>query len=136
MKKKPTQENVDAIVLAHEAWLGCGSGGCRAYFDYMDLSGLNLSNCNLSRACFVGCQLDGTNFANSILTGAVFDYAQGESVRRPAHISGASFVGAHVQWSEEKVQTPEVASSFGAELQKLLDKHGLKLGAPLLVMPK
>jgi uncharacterized protein YjbI with pentapeptide repeats len=141
--QKPKQEKVDAIVRVHEAWLKevpaggfAASTWLRAYFDYMDLTGLNLSGCNLSRACFVGCKLDGTNFANSILTGAVFDYATGTNVEGSGtNISEATFVGARVNWSEKPNVQPDT-SNFGLELQRLLDKHGLKLGAPLSVVPK
>jgi uncharacterized protein YjbI with pentapeptide repeats len=75
-----TQSEIDAKIELHRLFLKDSPAGNVANFDNIDLSGADLSHCDLSRAQFeganltdtklVGCRLESTNFFGANLTSA------------------------------------------------------------------
>ncbi|MGZ5998154.1 MAG: pentapeptide repeat-containing protein, partial [Rhizomicrobium sp.] len=60
---KLSQKEASATVARHEMLYSGRLGGARAVFAFTDLSGLDLSDCNLSDADFTGAILEEVNFA-------------------------------------------------------------------------
>lgn len=60
-----TQEELNCMMHMHEMWLIDDKTGKRADFSYYDLSGLDMSNRDLSRAIMVGTKLWGTNLTET-----------------------------------------------------------------------
>jgi uncharacterized protein YjbI with pentapeptide repeats len=67
-----TQQQILVIAKRHELLFGGKSGGARAKFSFMDLSGLDFSNLNLSNADFTGALLRETNFSHATLKNTIF----------------------------------------------------------------
>lgn len=89
-----SQEQLSEVVRQHEIWMESvlnpskDSAGSRANFEGMTLSGLNLSNVNLSCANFRNAVLLGTNFSGANLSRSTFESAD---------VQGADFSGAKLR---------------------------------------
>lgn len=108
--KKITQSELKNILSAHKLWHETnGKQGERASLVGSDLEGANLQYAKLTGANIDGACLHGTKLYNANLTGTILD---------PSRINNPA------------------GSSFSEELQKLLDKYGLKLAGPIPILHK
>lgn len=70
---KMTWEDVKLIIEKHKKWIETdGRDGERANFESHILTGINLSNLNLSKAIFENANLENATFNNSDLSGVNF----------------------------------------------------------------
>ena len=93
---KPTQEEVDAKVKAHQLWLKKMDGGERADFREMNLENADFSGKDLSEAQFDGSFLKDANFDSAKLVEASFcqTYFPKASFKQ-ADLTEAEFIKAH-----------------------------------------
>jgi len=97
-----TQQELNAVMAAHERYLLRLSGGVRAKLSHAKLDGLNLANRDLTEADFAGASLVASNVSGSNLESVSFYCADLRncdlrSSRLPrADLRGASFNGARL----------------------------------------
>lgn len=100
-----TQQELNAVMAAHDRYLHRLSGGARAKLSHAKLDGLNLANRDLTEADFAGASLVGANVSGSNLESASFycgDLRNCDlrSSRLPrADLRGASFNGARLTFA-------------------------------------
>ena len=100
-----TQQELNAVLAAHERYLLRLSGGVRAKLSHAKLDGLNLANRDLTEADFAGASLVGAKVSGSNLESASFYCADLRncdlrSSRLPrADLRGASFNGARLAYA-------------------------------------
>ena len=61
-----------AVIAAHEAFIAGRNGGCRAFFRFQDLTGVNLMKRKLDGIEFIGCDLKDSSFALASMVTASF----------------------------------------------------------------
>lgn len=100
-----TQQELNAVMLAHERFLTRLNGGQRARLSHARLDGLNLANRDLTEADFSGASMVGANVSGSNLERASFYCAdlrncnmQSSRMKR-ADLRGASFNGARLAFA-------------------------------------
>ena len=141
--KKITATELKSILDQHKLWIETnGNGGiCAdltdanlkdAYLRDADLQGANLVGANLLGANLVGANLTdadlrGANLNGAFLSGAFLTDAD----LCGANLTDADLTGTILEKKAEKKENVCVNSSFGEELQVLLDKHGVKLAAAI-----
>jgi len=115
MKTTTVTQLVD-ILAEHKLWLDRKGGSCA------DLTGANLRGADLR-----GADLKSANLSHADLTGANLRYAN----LTGADLYCANLTGTIFEKKAENNKNVCVNSSFGEELQVLLDKHGVKLAAAI-----
>jgi uncharacterized protein YjbI with pentapeptide repeats len=143
--KKITETELKKILDQHALWLESGNHqGKQAILEGANLEGARLYSANLEGANLVGANLIDANLVDANLKGA---YLVGANLVGAnlidanlvdANLKGAYLEGTILEKKEKTVRKDcaSVAPSFGEELQKLLDKHGVKLAGPLEILPK
>jgi len=128
VRRRLTQEELDAICVRHDRLWRAKPGGARAVFAWLDLSGLSLAGRNLADADFTaavlldcdltGAKLDNANFFGADLQGAVLCEA---SLRRTdlrgaclrgCDLSGADLFEADLREGAVAAADPCWASAF------------------------
>src|SRR5215469_13731937 len=105
-RKALTQQELNAVLLAHERLLGYQRGAAKAVLARMKLDGLNFANRNLAEADFSFASLVratgfGTNFERAILHCADLRDCDLSSARLiKAEMRGASICGARLAFAK------------------------------------
>jgi uncharacterized protein YjbI with pentapeptide repeats len=100
-----TQQELNAVMLAHERYLMRAGGGQRARLSHAKLDGLNLANRDLTEADFSGASMVGANVSGSNLERASFyctdlrNCNMQSSRMKRADLRGASFNGARLAFA-------------------------------------
>lgn len=82
---------LQAIIKKHQMWLRGYSLGERANFTGENLRGVKLNNLDLSKACFIRCDLAGADLSNSTFDQCNFSYANLLST----NVNGSTFENAN-----------------------------------------
>ena len=142
--KTITATELKSILAEHKLWVETNSvQGTLADLQGADLQGANLVGASLRGANLKGANLMGANLTGANLMGASLYCAVlwcGNLMG--ANLMGANLMGANLTDADltgtildkkttEKNKNVCVNSSFGEELQMLLDKHGVKLAAAI-----
>ena len=95
VRRRLSQEELDAVCIRHERLWQARPGGARAVFAWLDLSGLslkgrNLADADFAAACMIGCDLTGARLDNANLFGADLQ----DAVLRDASLRRADLRGA------------------------------------------
>ena len=104
--RKITIEELEMILKNHKLWLDThGAEGEQACLSYMDLTGVNLENADLSMANLIGTNLQGANLENKDLRAADFTWADLSNANMSganlsyAIMGGADLSGANMRYS-------------------------------------
>ncbi|HEV7227855.1 pentapeptide repeat-containing protein [Brevundimonas sp.] len=106
IRRRLTQEELDAICARHDRLWQARPGGARAVFAWMDLSGLSLKGRNLADADFaaaamIGCDLTGTRLDNATFFGTdLQDAVLVDASLRRADLRGACLRGADLSGAD------------------------------------
>ncbi|WP_313576862.1 pentapeptide repeat-containing protein, partial [Brevundimonas sp.] len=106
VRRKLTQEEVDAVCLKHDRLWQARPGGARAVFAWMDLSGVslrgrNLADADFTAACLIGCDLTGAKLDNANFFGAdMQDVTLIDASMRRADLRGACLRGADLSGAD------------------------------------
>ena len=123
--KKISKTELKSILDQHRLWVETkGKQGVCANLECANLRGANLSGANLHHAKLEGANLEGANLVDANL--------------KDANLIGANLRGADLTGTildPSRINNP-AGSSFSQELQKLLDKYGLKLAGPIPILHK
>ena len=136
--KKITATELKSILDQHQLWIETNRmQGTRAILTGADLSdaflgGAELEGAELEGANLTGANLTGVNLSDADLTDADLTDADltGASLWG-TNLTRANLTGTILEKKAEKKENVSVNSSFGEELQMLLDKHGVKLAAAI-----
>jgi len=107
--KNYTSDELNTILINHNRWLKCETGGIRA-----DLSGANLSGAYLSGADLSGADLSGADLSGAYLIGA--NLREANLIR--ADLSGAYLIGADLSRANLSGANLSKADLSGANLSK------------------
>ena len=156
--KTITATELNSILASHKLWIesSCKQGVCADLSDAnleganlrgADLEGANLRGANLTDASLYCANLVGASLTDADLNGASLHSANlwganlycadltGANLYGAdltcADLTGANLTGTILEKKAEKKENVCVNSSFGEELQMLLDKHGVKLAAAI-----
>ena len=146
--KTITATELQNILASHKLWIETkGKQGVCADLTGADLIRANLIGANLIRATLYGANLTAANLKDASLWGADLRGANliGANLRdadlgcanlrgadlKDADLKNADLIGTILEKKAEKKENVCVNSSFGEELQMLLDKHGVKLAAAI-----
>ena len=141
--KTISKTELKSILAEHKLWVETYSvQGTRANLSGADIRHADLRDANLTGANLTGADLYGADLRGAILTGAILYYADltganlGGADLRDANLKGANLKDADLtdtifEKKEKKNKNVCLNSSFGEELQVLLDKHGVKLAAAI-----
>jgi uncharacterized protein YjbI with pentapeptide repeats len=106
VRRRISQQELDAICARHDRLWQARPGGARAVFAWMDLSGLNLKGRNLadadfSAACLIGADLTGARLDNAAFFGAdMQDAILVDASLRRADLRGACLRGADLSGAD------------------------------------
>ena len=106
VRRRISQQEVDAICARHDRLWQARPGGARAVFAWMDLSGLslkgrNLADADFSAAVMIGCDLTGAKLDNGCFFGAdMQDAIFTEASLRRADLRGACLRGADLSGAD------------------------------------
>ena len=106
VRRRLTQEELDAICARHDRLWQARPGGARAVFAWTDLSGLslkgrNLADADFAAACLIGCDLSGARLDNATFFGAdMQDAVLVEASLRRADLRGACLRGADLSGAD------------------------------------
>jgi uncharacterized protein YjbI with pentapeptide repeats len=106
VRRRLTQQELDAICARHDRLWQARPGGARAVFAWMDLRGLdlkgrNLADADFAAACLIGVDLSGARLDNATFFGAdLQDALLVEASLRRADLRGACLRGADLSGAD------------------------------------